>query len=160
VTGQRSNQLNYVPTRQINEMRNRQCLSGVARFAYCASNCVGCLKERDSCPNPKPPPNFRISVHFCDFQNSQHRELLAIQSSANPNKTISKTFANLCHRNILTASRRTRKTAFIFPGRTERDSQIRQQRWYQLLVRPGSDLCLSRRWPVLIVRPRGIVSIS
>jgi hypothetical protein len=26
VTGQRSNQLNYVPTRQINEMRNRQCL--------------------------------------------------------------------------------------------------------------------------------------
>jgi hypothetical protein len=25
VTGQRSNQLNYVPTRQINEMRNRQC---------------------------------------------------------------------------------------------------------------------------------------
>ncbi len=26
VTGQRSNQLNYVPTRQINEMRNRQGL--------------------------------------------------------------------------------------------------------------------------------------
>ena len=26
VTGQRSNQLNYVPTRQINKMRNRQCL--------------------------------------------------------------------------------------------------------------------------------------
>src|SRR5580658_8340112 len=64
---------------------------------------------------PKPPPNFAISVHFCDFQNSQHRELLAIQSSANPGKTISKTFANLCHRNILTASRRTRKTTFIFP---------------------------------------------
>jgi hypothetical protein len=33
VTGQRSNQLNYVPTRQINEMRNRQCLCGVARIA-------------------------------------------------------------------------------------------------------------------------------
>ena len=30
VTGQRSNQLNYVPTRQINEMRNRQCLRGMA----------------------------------------------------------------------------------------------------------------------------------
>ena len=28
VTGQRSNQLNYVPTRQINEMHNRQCLCG------------------------------------------------------------------------------------------------------------------------------------
>jgi hypothetical protein len=36
VTGQRSNQLNYVPTRQINEMRNRQCLCGFARFAYVA----------------------------------------------------------------------------------------------------------------------------
>jgi hypothetical protein len=36
VTGQRSNQLNYVPTRQINEMRNRQCLCGVAQFAYIA----------------------------------------------------------------------------------------------------------------------------
>ncbi len=34
VTGQRSNQLNYVPTRQINEMRNRQCLCGFVRFAY------------------------------------------------------------------------------------------------------------------------------
>jgi hypothetical protein len=33
VTGQRSNQLNYVPTRQISEMRNRQCLCGFARSA-------------------------------------------------------------------------------------------------------------------------------
>ncbi len=33
VTGQRSNQLNYVPTRQINKMRNRQCLCGLARSA-------------------------------------------------------------------------------------------------------------------------------
>ena len=36
VTGQRSNQLNYVPTRQINKMRNNQCLCGIARFAYVA----------------------------------------------------------------------------------------------------------------------------
>ena len=36
VTGQRSNQLNYVPTRQINKMRNRQCLCRFARFAYVA----------------------------------------------------------------------------------------------------------------------------
>jgi hypothetical protein len=64
---------------------------------------------------PKPPPNFGISVHFCDFQNSQHRELLAIQSSANPGKTISKTLANLCHRNILTASRRNTKDHPHFP---------------------------------------------
>src|ERR1019366_1744052 len=33
VTGQRSNQLNYVPTRQINDMQNRQCLCGFARSA-------------------------------------------------------------------------------------------------------------------------------
>ena len=33
VTGQRSNQLNYVPTRQINKMRNRQCLCSFARIA-------------------------------------------------------------------------------------------------------------------------------
>ena len=31
VTGQRSNQLNYVPTRKINEMRNRQYLCGFAQ---------------------------------------------------------------------------------------------------------------------------------
>ena len=36
VTGQRSNQLNYVPTRQSNEMRNRQCLCGVVRIACIA----------------------------------------------------------------------------------------------------------------------------
>ena len=34
--GQRSNQLNYVPTRQINEMRNNQYLCWFARFAYIA----------------------------------------------------------------------------------------------------------------------------
>ena len=34
MAGQRSNQLNYVPTCQINEMRNRQCLYGSARFTY------------------------------------------------------------------------------------------------------------------------------
>jgi hypothetical protein len=34
VTGQRSNQLNYVPSCQINEMRNNQCLCGIAPIAY------------------------------------------------------------------------------------------------------------------------------
>ncbi len=57
--GQRSNQLNYVPTRQINEMRNRQCLRGFARFAYRAWNYLCCTKERDSCPNrPQTAPKF------------------------------------------------------------------------------------------------------
>src|SRR6201997_5701853 len=53
VTGQRSNQLNYVPTRQINEMRNRQCLCGFARFAHRAPVAPDCLKWCDfwlKCP--------------------------------------------------------------------------------------------------------------
>jgi hypothetical protein len=49
-------------------------------------------------------------------QNTFYGLRRAIQSSANPGKTTSKTFANLCHRNILTASRRTRKTIFNYPG--------------------------------------------
>ena len=46
MAGQRSNQLNYVPTRQINEMRNRQCLRGFAHIAYRAPIAFRCLKER------------------------------------------------------------------------------------------------------------------
>ncbi len=34
MAGQRSNQLNYVPTRQINKMRNNQCLCGIARLIW------------------------------------------------------------------------------------------------------------------------------
>ena len=61
VTGQRSNQLNYVPTRQINKMRNKQCLCGFAQFAYRACNCLRCTKERDSCPNrPQTATKFRL----------------------------------------------------------------------------------------------------
>jgi hypothetical protein len=76
-------------------MRNNQCLCGFARFAYRASAAPACPKERDSCPNrPQTASKFGVPVHFCDFQNGQHRELLTIQSSANPGKT--KTFANLC----------------------------------------------------------------
>jgi hypothetical protein len=46
MAGQRSNQLNYVPTRQINNMRNRQCLCGFAQIAYRALIAFPCLKER------------------------------------------------------------------------------------------------------------------
>src|SRR5208282_5229749 len=61
VTGQRSNQLNYVPTRQINKMRNKQCLCGFAQFAYRAWSCLCCPKERDSCPNrPQTASKFRL----------------------------------------------------------------------------------------------------
>jgi hypothetical protein len=51
VTGQRSNQLNYVPTRQINKMRNNQRLCGFAQIAYRA---LFAWKDQDcscSCPN-------------------------------------------------------------------------------------------------------------
>ena len=65
VTGQRSNQLNYVPTRQINEMHNRQCLCRVARFAYRAWNCTGCPKERDSCPNRPQTSASACSCALC-----------------------------------------------------------------------------------------------
>jgi hypothetical protein len=47
VTGQRSNQLNYVPTRQINEMRNTQCLCGFESIAYRAPAALDCSIERD-----------------------------------------------------------------------------------------------------------------
>src|SRR5580698_5029456 len=61
VTGQRSNQLNYVPTRQINEILNRQCLCCFARFAHRAWNCPDCPKERDSCPNrPQTATKFGL----------------------------------------------------------------------------------------------------
>jgi hypothetical protein len=40
VTGQRSNQLNYVPTRQFNNMRNNQCLCGFAQIAYRAPSAL------------------------------------------------------------------------------------------------------------------------
>ena len=129
MTGQRSNQLNYVPTRQINEMRNRQCLCGFARFAYRGWNCPCCLKERDSCPNrPQTATKFEPFPALLHAQNTFYGLRRAIQSSATPGKTTSKTFANLCHRNILTASRITRKTTFIIPGRSARNSQIRSRR--------------------------------
>ena len=52
VTGQRSNQLNYVPTCQINEVRNRQGLCGVARIACLAQSAsIDTQWSRLSSPN-------------------------------------------------------------------------------------------------------------
>src|ERR1700733_8389344 len=114
VTGQRSNQLNYVPTCQINKMRNNQCLCGLARFAYRAPVAPDCPKERDSCPNrPQTASKFRHFHALLRFPKQP-----AQRAPGDPEfcqSSISKTFASLCHRNILTASRRTRKTTFIFP---------------------------------------------
>src|SRR5438270_5109716 len=65
-TRHRTNQLNYVPTRQINEMRNRQCLCGFAQIAYRACSCLCCLKERDSCPNrPQTAYKFLSELPYC-----------------------------------------------------------------------------------------------
>jgi hypothetical protein len=44
VTKERSNQLNYVPTRQINKMRNRQCSCGVVQIARSAPDDPDCLR--------------------------------------------------------------------------------------------------------------------
>jgi hypothetical protein len=54
VTGQRSNQLNYVPTRQINDMRNRQCLCSLAQIENSARILylsLACVKRTGSCRN-------------------------------------------------------------------------------------------------------------
>jgi hypothetical protein len=74
---------------------------------------IACIPVRTA---HKPPIKFDHFPAVLHAQNTFYGLLRAIQSSANPGKTTSKTFANLCHRNILTASRRTRKTTFIFQG--------------------------------------------
>src|SRR5216684_8051773 len=64
--GQRSNQLNYVPTRQINEMRNNQSLCGFAQIAYRALIAFPCLKERSYRRNrPQTAPKFLSGLPYC-----------------------------------------------------------------------------------------------
>src|ERR1700757_1158667 len=65
VTGQRSNQLNYVPTRQINEIRNRQGLCGVAGIASIAQSAPGpdrfhraLIAKRSRLSSPNYPNSF------------------------------------------------------------------------------------------------------
>src|ERR1035441_5296406 len=66
VTGQRSNQLNYVPTCQINKMRNNQCLCGFARFAYRALVALRCLKKRGYRRNrPQTAYKFLRRLRYC-----------------------------------------------------------------------------------------------
>jgi hypothetical protein len=71
---------------------------------------IACIPVRTA---HKPPIKFGNFPAVLHPQNTFYGLRRAIQSSANPGKTTSKTFANLCHRNILTASRGTRKTTFI-----------------------------------------------
>src|SRR5229473_2855390 len=66
MVGQRSNQLNYVPTCQINKMRNRQCLCGIAQIAYRALMAFPCLKERCFRRNrPQTAHKFLTGLPHC-----------------------------------------------------------------------------------------------
>ncbi len=66
MAGQRSNQLNYVPTRQINKMRNRQCLCSFAQIAYRALLAFPCLKERFSRLNrPQTAHKLLSELSYC-----------------------------------------------------------------------------------------------
>jgi hypothetical protein len=89
-------------------------------FMRVCTLCISCI-ELPLLPKrarflSEPPPNFGISVHFCDFQNSQHREFLAIQSSANPGKTISKTFAKSLSQKYPNSFSKNTKDHLHFPG--------------------------------------------
>ena len=65
MAGQRSNQLNYVPTRQINEIRNRQYLCGFEQIAYRALIAFPCLKERSYRRNrPQTAPKFLSGLPY------------------------------------------------------------------------------------------------
>ena len=105
---------------------------------------IACIPVRTA---HKPPIKFDHFPALLHAQNTFYGLRRAIQSSANPGKTTSKTFANLCHRNILTASRRTRKTTFIFLGRTARNSQVRRQADTSCLCDRAATSALSRHRP-------------
>jgi hypothetical protein len=95
VTGQRSNQLNYVPTRQINEMRNTQCLCSFARFAS-----RHCLRRRTRIAHipvrtaHKPPVRNHGKFHNQSYRNSFPENAKALS-----------TWSQVRRRNILPQSR-------------------------------------------------------
>ena len=64
VTGQRSNQLNYVPTRQINDMHNRQCLCD---FAPCNVVPQALLNGQIASDKTEPlsaPLHWKLTINF------------------------------------------------------------------------------------------------
>ena len=65
VTGQRSNQLNYVPTRQINEMRNRQCYAAMRSLRGNSTELQACASCRNLWLNDRTK-QFR---HFSKLGN-------------------------------------------------------------------------------------------
>ena len=99
--GQRSNQLNYVPTRQINKMRNNQCLCGFAPIAYRALIAFPCLKERSYRRNrPQTAHKFPSGLPYYPGRSAPMAR--------------KKTKGNKPRKNILTASLPAEKGASPF----------------------------------------------
>ena len=158
VTGQRSNQLNYVPTRQINEMRNRQCLCDFAQIAYSAWNCLRCTKERGSCPNRPQISAFRALLRFPKHPaQSAPGDPEFCQSGQNHQqnyrKSLSQKYPNSFSQNT--------KDHLDFPG-SDGTKFSNSAATVVPVVCATEQRPLPRRvgGPALIVRSRGIVSIS
>ncbi len=119
VTGQRSNQLNYVPTRQINEMRNNQCLCGFGPLHLVRRLLSVCLERSWRLNRPKSPTNLRANCHLA--KANPRRQPTGAQRKA--------------RKNILTASLSARKgAAFTVPlpvpmREFRRRSAPRSSRW-------------------------------
>ena len=82
VTGQRSNQLNYVPTRQINELRNRQVFTRrCTDYIYC----IKCLPV----PNKKRSYWVNHSQTICQsprkVSRAQNNQTTAVNSRSKEN---------------------------------------------------------------------------
>ena len=127
VTGQRSNQLNYVPTRQINKMRNNQCLCGLARFAYRAPIAPDCPKERDSCPNrPQTASKFRHFPARLRFPKQPAQRAPGDPELCQSGQNHQKSFRKSLSQKYPNSFSQNTKDHLHFPGRTERNSEIRR----------------------------------
>ncbi len=149
VTGRRSNQLNYVPTRQINKMQNNQCLSGFARFAYRAPVVPDCPKERDSCPNrPQTASKSRRSRALLRFpkQPAQRApaDLEFRQSGQNDQRNFRKSLSQKYPNSF---SQNTKDHLHFPKGRTDRNSQIRRQADTSCLCDRAAASALQLQWP-------------
>jgi hypothetical protein len=81
MTGQRSNQLNYVPNRGINNLAQNLANKAFARFAY------GALAALDACPSPKASPQQCSSLSAAgvlanDRAEPRHHEFDALTNRA------------------------------------------------------------------------------
>ena|SRR5579864_1160121 len=147
VTGQRSNQLNYVPTRQINEMRNNQCLCGFARFAYRAQFAPDCPNERDSCPNrPQTASKFRHFRALLRFPKQPAQRAPGDPEFCQSGQNHQQNFRKSSSQKYPNSFSQNTKDYLHFPkGRTDQNSQIRRQ---------ADTSCLSDRVATSVSRQR------